>query len=177
MKKNTIEQVLKREIDINKISKAIRNSGYCLKSERKAKRALPSGQRFIDNGDGTITDTKNNLIWVKNPHMDLSDTFKKYMTWQQALDACKALDFAGHSDWRLPTVEELRELVDYAKGVGDDPAVDKTFFPDTKTSWYWTSTTCAWVSGCAWIVYFYYGGVSFSGKGSNVYVRPVRRSE
>lgn len=133
--------------------------------------------RFIDNGDGTITDTKSGLIWVKNPHTDLPDKFKERMIWKDAIQACKDLNFAGKKDWRLPTVEELRELVDYTRGKGDEPAIDTKFFPDTKTNWYWTATPVVWGSGGAWLVSFGSGGVSSNGKGNYGYVRPVRSSQ
>ncbi len=134
--------------------------------------------RFIDNKDGTITDTKTGLIWVKNPHTDLPEELKSYMPWQKAIDACKNLDFAGHKDWRLPTVEELRELVDYTRGAkSGEPAVDTKIFPDTKCGWYWTSTPCAWDPSSAWIVGFDGGSVGSSCKYDSNYVRPVRSSQ
>jgi len=34
--------------------------------------------RFVDNGDGTVTDKKTGLMWVKNPHTDLPDAFKAF---------------------------------------------------------------------------------------------------
>ena len=33
------------------------------------------------------------------------------MTWQDARDYCIGLVFDGHSDWRLPSIEDLRTLV------------------------------------------------------------------
>lgn len=134
--------------------------------------------RFIDYGDGTIQDIKTGLMWVKNPHTDLSDEFKGEMTWQDAKDACEELDFAGYDDWRMPTVEELRVLVDYTKGgKSGEPAIDASVFPDTKCSWYWTSTPTAWGAGCAWIVVFNGGYVDGSDLDSRRYVRPVRASK
>jgi hypothetical protein len=134
--------------------------------------------RFIDNKDGTITDKKTGLIWVKNPHTDLPEEFKKYMSWKQAIEACEKLNFAEHKDWRLPTVEELRELVDYKRGAKlDEPAIDTTIFPDTKCGWYWTITEVAWDPSYAWIVDFGSGFVDNCYKGSNSYVRPVRSSQ
>jgi hypothetical protein len=141
------------------------------------KAAVAVKARFIDNNDGTIKDTKSGLIWVKNPHTDLPDKFKGSMIWKDAIQACKDLKFAGKKDWRLPTVEELRELVDYTRGKGDEPAIDTKFFPDTKTSWYWTATPCAWDAGSAWCVYFGHGNVDWYGKDSVIYVRPVRSSQ
>ncbi len=140
-------------------------------------KVVKSEVRFIDNKDGTITDTKTSLIWVKNPHTDLPEKFKNFMVWEDALQACKALDFAKYKDWRLPSIEELRELVDYTKGAGNDPAIDTKFFPDTKTSWYWSSTPCAWYSSSAWFVYFRSGSVHGGGKDGSYYVRPVRSSQ
>jgi len=134
--------------------------------------------RSIDWGDGTIQDIKTGLMWVKNPHTDLPEKFKGEMTWQDAKEACEELDFAGYDDWRLPTVEELRALVDYTKGgKSGEPAIDTSVFPDTKCSWYWTSTPTAWCAGSAWIVSFSYGSVGTNAKDSRGCVRPVRASK
>lgn len=50
-----------------------------------------------DNGDGTITDTATGLMWLKNANMVGQKTFEQAKQWAEGLD------FAGHSDWRLPT--------------------------------------------------------------------------
>ncbi|NIP99578.1 MAG: DUF1566 domain-containing protein [Nitrospinaceae bacterium] len=66
--------------------------------------------KFIDNGDGTVTDSRNNLMWAK------SDTWVelgKLVTWWQAQDYVQELNnrkFAGHSNWRIPNGQEVREL-------------------------------------------------------------------
>lgn len=130
--------------------------------------------RFIDNGNGTVTDTKTKLIWVKNPHTDLPDQFKKELTWKEAINACKELSFANCKDWRLPTREELFSLTDDTRR---DPAINKEMFPDTKSSWYWTSTELAGDSGYAWLVSFSYGNGDGDGKDGYNYVRPVRSSQ
>ena len=63
---------------------------------------------FIDNGDGTISDTQANLMWKKD------DSFKEYgygINWFEAQDYCEMLNekqFAGYDDWRLPSGEEAR---------------------------------------------------------------------
>jgi len=174
MKQKQVERILEDRIDIPGIARDMLAVGY----EPAKKRVVKPGVRFIDNKNGTITDTKTGLTWVKNPHTDLPEKFKEHMNWQQAIDACKELSFAGHKDWRLPTVEELRELVDYTRGAKDnEPTIDTKFFPDTKCSWYWTSTPCAWDSGIAWCVYFADGYVYSGSKGSSYYVRPVRSSQ
>jgi hypothetical protein len=126
-----------------------------------------SSKRFVDNGDKTITDLSTGLMWGK--------TFPQEMTWKDADQACKDLNFESHKDWHLPSVEELRSIIDYTKGAkSGEPAIDIEFFPDTKCSWYWTSTPAAWVSGCAWCVGFYVGDVSTNVEDGRLFVRPVR---
>jgi hypothetical protein len=139
---------------------------------------VPGAVRFVDNKDGTITDKKTGLMWAKNPHTDLPEKFKSMMAWKDAIAACKELSFAGHKDWRLPTVEELRSIIDYTRGAKEnEPAIDTKFFPDTKCSWYWTSTPCAFSVGSAWCVFFGYGSVSDDSEDYNYCVRPVRSSQ
>lgn len=53
---------------------------------------------FADNGDGTITDEVTGLMWTKSAYSDI----KPQSPWE-----CKV---AGYSNWRLPTLVELRGL-------------------------------------------------------------------
>ena len=64
-------------------------------------------QRFIDHGNGTVTDRKLGLMWAKNDNQ--SDIF-----WNQ-IQGWLADDFSDtipqlYSNWRLPTVSELKSL-------------------------------------------------------------------
>ncbi len=64
-------------------------------------------ERFIDNGEGTVTDTQLNLMWAQTDNQ--ADIF-----WENATGWIKN-DFAdqietGYNDWRLPTIAELRTL-------------------------------------------------------------------
>ena len=61
--------------------------------------------RFVDNGDGTITDTVARLMWAGEDSMgDVS--------WHEAFAFCKNPPIAGYkySNWRMPTVAELASL-------------------------------------------------------------------
>ncbi|WP_028866071.1 DUF1566 domain-containing protein [Psychromonas aquimarina] len=64
--------------------------------------------RFINNGDGTITDAASGLMWQR------ADSAKA-MNWQDALDYAENLRLAGYSDWRLPSAKELHSIVDYSR--------------------------------------------------------------
>ena len=104
-----------------------------------------------------------NLMWGK-------DT-QEWMSWDEAMEYAKKLRLGGYDDWRLPTREELREVVTLCGGVAmndDEDDLDGTknianeayqanyqekgFIPDG----YWSSTTTADRSDSAWIVNFEY---------------------
>lgn len=121
-------------------------------------------QRFIDNGDNTITDTKTGLIWTKN-------TVVKDVDFDDAEQAVATLG----EGWRLPTVDELATLVDRTRY---EPAIDVEAFPDTANDWYWTQTPCAWAETSAvWVVGFSLGLVSGSARGLDGCVRAVRSGQ
>jgi hypothetical protein len=99
---------------------------------------------FKDNGDGTITDEATGLTWMK------ADSGKG-MDWPSALEYAGGMYFAGHSDWRLPTVKELQSIVDYTRSpdTTDSAAIDPIFEctrienEDGEDDYghYWSSTT------------------------------------
>ena len=68
---------------------------------------------FIDNGDGTISDTRNNLMWAKT---DSYAEFKYGINWFEAQDYCESLnekEFAGYDDWRLCSTEEAKMMFSF----------------------------------------------------------------
>ncbi len=56
-------------------------------------------ERFLDNGDGTVTDTMRKIMWQKGDN-------GKEVTFKEAQKYCKSLRLAGYVDWRLPTPDE-----------------------------------------------------------------------
>ena len=77
----------------------------------------PLGDRFTDNGDGTVTDNVTGLMWLQ----DISHFGQR--TWQQALDdvaSFNQLPDQLYTDWRLPNVRELQSILDYGQ---QDPAL------------------------------------------------------
>ena len=68
--------------------------------------AQPAASQPSAASDQTVeewTDPVTGLVWsTKDNGNDV--------TWQQASDYCKGAGFAAHTDWRLPTVEELQSI-------------------------------------------------------------------
>jgi hypothetical protein len=58
-----------------------------------------SGERFVDNGDGTVTDTRRQIMWQKGDNGE-------QVTFRGAQKYCKELRLGGYSDWRLPEPDE-----------------------------------------------------------------------
>ena len=68
---------------------------------------LPSLKNFFkDNGDGTMTDTRTGLVWMKNAGMPGSE-----LGWSAAVSWCGNLTASGKG-WRLPSREEMMSLWD-----------------------------------------------------------------
>ena len=99
----------------------------------------------------------------------------KRMTWQEAFEHCNKLDYAGHTDWRLPSIEEFTSLIDYTQG---DPALPKGHpFIGVQAFCYWSGSTYAYSTVCAWFVYIFDGGVNYGSKVNCGYVWPVRSGQ
>jgi len=117
---------------------------------------------LVDRGDGTIFDTRTNLLWQQ------SSSTKQY-TWKDAHTYCEKLDLAGYRDWRLPTIEELKTLIEKEH----QPSICPVF--KCKSDWYWSSSSYVVYPGGAWFVYFHGGGGDYNGvKGYRLFVRAVR---
>ena len=110
---------------------------------------------FVDNNDGTVTDKATGLMWQKSGSSSSLEN-------RGAKEYIKRLNrkrFAGHSDWRMPTVEELASLL--AKSSKSGVHIDPVF--DHKRIICWTVDKCdtnSTLQSGAWIVSFKHGEVS-----------------
>jgi uncharacterized protein DUF1566 len=132
----------------------------------------PTDGRFIDNGDGTITDTCTRLMWQRetadgNGDGQVVDDESDALYWRAALAYCENLVFADHDDWRLPDVLELKSIVDYGRL---NPSIDPVFSSFSRG--YWSSTSHVGYSG-EWVVFFVNGQVALR-EGDHYSVRAVR---
>ena len=128
---------------------------------------------YTNNGDGTVTDNVTGLMWASDGNGDGCYSGGT-RTWSEAITWAEGLTFAGYSDWRLPNRRELESIVDSSRY---SPSINTTYFPNTQSSYYWSSTTYAGGTTSAWFVYFGDGGVSVVVKTHYSYVRAVRGGE
>jgi hypothetical protein len=100
--------------------------------------------------------------------------------WDNAVLAVGSLNYGGQSDWRLPTIDELKSISLPEKEGYAPPMI---FRPSTKDhyGWFWSTTTKAFRKSYAWGIYFGNGEAYYSGKGGSYgqggatgYARPVR---
>ncbi|MDP3084930.1 MAG: DUF1566 domain-containing protein [Rubrivivax sp.] len=79
----------------------------------------------------------------------------------------------GFNDWRLPTARELQDLVDYGVAF-PGPTIERSWFPNTRSDAYWSSSPVAGYPGDAWNVNFFNSSVVDHSRGNAGRVRLVR---
>lgn len=129
---------------------------------------------FIDNNNGTVTHQKTGLMWQR---CSIGQTWNGAsctgsaltMSYNSALTQTSTL--AGYSDWRLPTLSELKTIVEYKSY---SPAINSTLFPNTSTDYFWSASVYAGNSISAWMIGFEYGTDFNTYKSDNYKARLVR---
>lgn len=154
--------------------------------------------RYVDDGNGTVTDNSTGLVWEKKTDdggvHDKDNTYS-WSTGDNSFNGTAASVFlatlntspcfVGHCDWRLPTIVELggQEASGTATGgivdltapgcTSGSPCINAIFGP-TLSGFYWSSSTWQSDPGVAWGVFFNYGNVVGSDKTFGRFVRAVR---
>lgn len=99
----------------------------------------PCTSFFTDNADGTVTDRRTGLMWLRFSlgqiwdGQSVSGQAATYL-WGTAIQLKFA--YAGFDDWRLPTREELLTIV--AKS--QNPLIDSEAFPNIPCHDFWTAS-------------------------------------
>lgn len=112
------------------------NGQQCRSQRWKKKHA----KRFKRNADGTVTDSLTGLSWWRCAEGQRGgDCVGKAeaMTWYEAAIKASSTDHGGHTDWRLPRLDELKTLV--VEGCYG-PSIDLALFPNTPSWYFWSST-------------------------------------
>ncbi len=108
----------------------------------------------VKTDDGGLRDKDNNYTWY-NPDSSagvgsLGYWFFGYWTvgdnTHNFTQAVNTQSLCGYSDWRLPNMQELLSIVNYSNWEN----IDKTYFPNTQGSVYWSSSSVAFFHDYAW---------------------------
>ncbi len=126
-----------------------------------------------------VTDSQTGLMWKKCVEGKSGSSClgkSKSYSWQQASDYVKNLNentgFSGYKDWRLPTVVELRSIVEEQCV---NPAANMEVFPNTTPKGFWSSSPFAGFNDYVWYVNFNQGYDNYVGSNyDGNYVRLVR---
>lgn len=138
--------------------------------------------------ENVVLDLQTGLMWIRSVELLTGDDandgatsvadgvdLNKPHTWQEAIEAAQNLTYAGHDDWRLPTIKELQTLVDYGAA---EPSINTDAFPLAFDEWVsgysWTSTTNPAQPEEAFYVNFLNGHTFPFGKETGFWLRPVR---
>ena len=134
------------------------------------------------------------LEWVKNspgnkyPESRWDGKGKRHDDWNKLVDSANSEQLCGFSDWRVPNLYELASLVrchggSYqsldkgCSGSYQKPTIDTDYFPNAKSSWYWSASPNADVSIDAWLLYFYSGYDGSGVRDDGSHVRLVRSGQ
>ncbi|MDP7611452.1 MAG: DUF1566 domain-containing protein [Nitrospinaceae bacterium] len=111
--------------------------------EQQAKGPRSADGRYLDHGNGAIKDTRTGLMWTKkDSYADLGEC----LDWDDSRRYVSALRTGGYSDWRLPTVKELKGIYEGSKS--NNMAYDHdsryplhldSIFADWAAYFYWSS--------------------------------------
>ena len=135
----------------------------------------------VKTRDGGLRDASQTYSWYV-PHAHLNGGFAGYpnqgtcslnqCNTQAYIDAINQRRLCGSAQWRLPTREELRSIVDYQiKYPG--PTINQRYFPNTRTQFYWSAVPDANDKDSAWGIGFSFGYDYAYFKSDHGYVRLV----
>ena len=140
--------------------------------------------RYIENDDGTVTDNRTGLIWLKD-----ANCFNVMLEWKTAKEKtsklahgqCNLSDSSKIGEWRLPKKNEWKDMLDIrytwpalSNTEGTSKWVENQPFTGVQSSWYWTSSTLDFAPSYAWYVILHNGSMRNTTKTLRRYVWPVR---
>ena len=135
-----MQQALKYGFSVYGTAKTGQTISYHAYDDGYYQKGFPiKGDRFVDNGDGTISDRGTGLMWPKDGNGE-GCFYGATRNWAEALDRAHDRVLGGYNDWRLPNVKEMYTIIDISRLA---PAVFPIFI-NVKNDVHWTSNTPSW---------------------------------
>jgi hypothetical protein len=108
------------------------NEAEVKKPSKAAVKEIGRDDRFVAYDNGTVLDTKTNLIWAaKDNGADID--------WEGAKSYCEKYHAGGYADWRMPTQDEMEGL--YDKSIVGNNNYHLTTLITLTASCFWSSET------------------------------------
>lgn len=142
---------------------------------KASKQATTPTTDFVINDNGTVLHKKTGLMWKRciegTRGSGCSSGKPKKLFWEDMAKEYKRSSFAGKRDWRIPSVEEMKSIIEKkCKG----PALNLEIFPDGSALPNWTSSEIAGGGGKAWQMYMTSGVAIKANKAVGSALRLVR---
>lgn len=118
-----------------------------------------------------VKDNVSGLIWENKTKQNAKDLYS-FNEVQNFISEQNQKKLCGISNWRVPQIHELQNIVDYSFPF-PQPAIDLVFFQNSTNSIYWASTTYAKNNQDEWGIYFDDGRVFEQPKNLQASVRLV----
>jgi len=139
--------------------------------------------RFVNNGDGTVSDLDTLLMWEQKTVANVDATVPWATAASEAVSAATGTSANGeqisgglgsYQDWRLPSIAELETIVDFNAPACAGAACIATVFGPTHLGDYWAITSDQTDATKAWIIGFDDGTLDVSAKSGAAATRVVR---
>lgn len=113
-----------------------------------------------------VRDAKTGLDWeAKSFESDSFNYFKKKMSWDEFntsyISWLNEKNYGGFSDWRVPSKDELRSLIDYRKIA---PAFPQEIFSTLVNDDYWCGLPYGLRTDCGWVMNLNVGSATAKNK-------------
>jgi len=153
----------------------------------KSKSLMKITKKLLESKSKELANHKDitiigDLMWEKE---------SRRMSWDDGMEYAKNLRLGGYDDWRLPTKEELGEVVTLCGGElvtfvandwkeKEDKNLENVLYQEAykaigfDSNAYWSSTTVVGDEYRAWYIYFRNGFDNWGSKSNSYYVRCVR---
>ena len=125
--------------------------------------------------------TMNTYTWFDGDTGRKNNMYSKNCFWgegcntQSYIDDINEAQLCTYSNWRLPTRDELKTIINYYSD--HDILIDLAFFPNTRMGTYWTSMTAKDNPSLAYEIPFFFGGSIVREKFLDTYIRLVRSAD
>ncbi len=139
-------------------------------------------QRFIDNGDGTITDNRTNFMWFSNGScfgpMKWQETIEKVLELNNNPEELNCSKYtANYNNWRIPHINEFRTLIN-TELANQTKWLESQGFKNIEPLSYWSSTTGSKITSYVWTVDMGNGSrVNINKARDTVMVLPIRKTK